>query len=102
MKTLTILLSAIAVTGCTTVAPVIEEAIQCKPPEALLANCDTPQEIQAGVTYADLIKLMQQDRQNLADCGVRHEDLTKAIAVCNDEIDKYNQRIRTINAAVKR
>jgi len=101
MRRILVLLAAVIFSGCSHSGPVIEKAIHCKPPQELLGSCDLPVKIEKDITYAELLQLVQKDREHLATCGRRYEGLVKFINVCNEEIDKYNRRIEEINAIIK-
>ncbi len=101
MRSILALLAAVILSGCYRSVPVINEAIPCKPRQELLRTCDLPVKIDEGITYADLLQLLQKDREHLSDCSRRYEDLVKSINACNEEIDKYNQKIREINDVMK-
>lgn len=92
-------LLALALAGCTTPVPVVSEAIRCEPASEIARRCDLPLAVREGITYGELVQLMQSDRQALGSCADRHEALAKAIAVCNEQIDSHNQRLRGMNAA---
>jgi len=101
MRRILALLAAVILSGCCRSVPVIKEAIPCKPPQELSGSCDLPVKIEEGITYDELLRLVQKDREHLNTCGRRYEDLVKLINACNEEIDKHNQRIQEINAIIK-
>jgi hypothetical protein len=101
MRIILALLAAVILSGCYRSIPVIKEAIPCKPPQELLGTCDLPVKIEEGITYADLLQLVQKDREHLATCCHRYEDLVRLINACNEEIEKHNQKIQEINAIIK-
>lgn len=83
--------------ACTTSVPVVGEAIKCEPAEEIARRCELPAQVREGITYGELITLMQGDRQALGVCANRHDALTKAIAACNQQIELHNQRLRGMN-----
>lgn len=87
----------LGISACATRVPVVSEALKCEPAEDIARRCELPQQVQEGVTYGDLIKLMQNDRQALGVCANRHDALAKAITACNQQIESHNQRLRGIN-----
>lgn len=93
------LLGSIVLTACTSTVPVVGEALKCEPAAEIARRCDLPREVREGITYGDLVKLMQEDRQALGVCANRHDALAKSIAACNEQIEQHNQRVRGMNAA---
>ena len=97
-----VLLSAAAMSVCACgTTPVVQEEIQCRIDPKLVERCPPPVGLTEGLTYGELLKLMQQDRGALATCGARGEALVKAITACTEEVDKFNQRVRDINKATR-
>lgn len=88
---------AVLLAACTTSVPVVGEAIKCEPAEEIARRCELPVQVREGITYGELIKLMQDDRQALGVCANRHDALTKAITACNQQIELHNQRLRGMN-----
>jgi hypothetical protein len=101
MRRILALLAAVLLSGCYHHVPVIQESALCKVPPEFLTSCDLPVKIEEGITYADLLQLVQKDREHLANCCHRYEDLVKLINACNEEIKKHNQKIQEINAIIK-
>ncbi len=101
MRIILALLAGVLLSGCCHNVGLIQESALCQPPQELLSTCDLPVKIEEDITYADLLKLVQEDRAHLRTCGRHYEDLLKFINDCNQKIDKHNQEIRKINAIIK-
>lgn len=93
------ILGGVGLAGCASSVPVVGEALKCEPAAEIARRCDLPREVREGITYGDLVKLMQEDRQALGVCANRHEALARSIAACNEQIEQHNQRVRGMNAA---
>lgn len=91
-------LGAAMTAGCSTPVPVVGEAIRCEPPAEIARRCDLPASVREGITYGELMQLIQADRQALGSCANRHDALARTIATCNEQIDAHNQRLRGMNA----
>ncbi|MEF9995884.1 MAG: hypothetical protein RR784_04800 [Burkholderiaceae bacterium] len=89
----------VGVSACATNVPVVTEVLKCEPAEDIARRCELPKQVQEGITYGDLIKLMQEDRRALGVCANRHDALAKAIAACNQQIESHNQRLRGMSEA---
>jgi hypothetical protein len=100
MRIVLLAAAALSVCACGT-TPVVEKGVPCRVDPALLERCPPPVGLTEGLTYGELLKLMQQDRAALAACGVRGEALVKAITACTEEMEKFNQRLGDINKATR-
>lgn len=72
---------------------VVDPAKPCEPSAALLQACAVPTPLAEGLSFRDLVVGYQADRQSLARCALQQADLAKAVAACNDEIAKHNERL---------
>jgi hypothetical protein len=96
------LASLVVLSGCSTSHSDIKECISCRAEVELLKSCDLPIEIKDGVTYLELIDLINNDRENLRKCGTSYNTLLEIYNTCNQKIDDYNKGIREIDASMKR
>lgn len=92
MKTLTLILLSVGLTGCVSHVPIVLAAPQCAP-DLELKPCSPPVQVKEGSTYAELLADYQTDRQSLQRCALDQDYLLRAMAVCNEKIDEYNQRV---------
>jgi hypothetical protein len=101
MKRILVCLILAALCGCsTTVAvPEVKEALKCDVSPSLLATCGSPAEIRQGITFGEMIDVSRRDRDALRECALRQQGLTRAVAACSDNIERYNAQIRAINAS---
>jgi hypothetical protein len=101
MRIILALLAVIILSGCCKSIPIIPPAIDCQISASLLKQCEPLGNIQEDVTYAGLIELELQDRQNLETCRIKHLALVEAINTCNEEIRRHNAKIKEINKSIK-
>jgi hypothetical protein len=91
-------LLAVVLPGCAThYAPVLVPTLECKLAESLLAGCEAPGAITQDMTYGEMIKLAQGDRQKLARCNVQQQDLANAVRACNQAIAAHNAELARSN-----
>lgn len=84
--------------GCAThYAPVLVPTLECKLADTLLAGCEAPGAITPDMTYGEVIKLAQGDRQKLARCQVQQQDLATAVRACNQAIAAHNAELARSN-----
>lgn len=76
--------------GCTHYVPMVLPTLKCPIPPSLAQSCAKPQTLADGLSFADLVRGYQIDRQALQACAVQHEDLRAAVEACNAQIDQYN------------
>lgn len=89
----------IALCGCAApLPPVVRESLRCEIPASMLEHCTEPIKIEEGITYAQIIDVVREDRENLRICVQRQESLGEAATVCKAAVDKHNQEVREINA----
>lgn len=101
MKTPSLLLLLCALTGCRTVV-IAPESLSCPlPAEELARQCDQPERLAEGITYADFLKAYQADRQRLESCAKQAEYLKKFVNTCNEQIANYNQKLSELKASTQ-
>jgi hypothetical protein len=99
MKSISIYVALVALSGCTTMAvPVVKEALECNIPAEMLAACGEPALIKEGITFGEMINVSALDRETLRKCAFSQRSLADAALQCKDSIDKYNAEIRERNA----
>ncbi len=88
----------LAMPGCAThYAPVLVPTLECKLADSLLAGCEAPGAITPDMTYGEMIKLAQGDRQKLARCSLQQQDLASAVRACNQAIAEHNTQLERSN-----
>lgn len=80
----------ICLSGCTHYVPMVLPTLKCPIPPSLAQSCAKPQSLADGLSFADLVRGYQVDRQSLQACAVQHDDLLAAVEACNSQIDQYN------------
>jgi hypothetical protein len=88
--------------GCCHPLPVIAPSMQCTVPDDLAKSCAAPALVKDGITYAELLSLVQEDRANLRICGQRYADFVKRAKTCEAGVAAHNEAIRKINEASKK
>jgi hypothetical protein len=92
-----LLLAVAVLPACTHYVPVITKTLDCPINEDQLRTCAAPGAIEPELTYGGLLKLAQDDRQNLARCGLQQRDLVDAVRKCNAAIKTHNEEIERSN-----
>jgi hypothetical protein len=87
--------------GCTHYVPTLAPSMSCDLPASLTTRCDGPEAITGEITYGELIQIAQRDRQRLQLCGVKQQDLLKAVDTCRSAIAAHNAELDKINLANK-
>lgn len=80
--------------GCATTVVTRESPI-CEPLPDMMQPCSARAPIPEASTYADLLKIFQQDGENMAICTQRQRDLVAYIAKCNAAIARYNASVES-------
>jgi sulfur carrier protein ThiS len=91
MRTLRLLLLAMALTACVRRVPIIVQTPSCAP-ELPMPSCTSPVTIKEGSTYAELLADYQTDRQSLQACASQQDYLREVLATCNRLIAEHNQK----------
>ena len=83
--------------ACTHYVPLVLPTLKCPIPPGLTQSCARPMTLPDGLSFADLVRDYQADRQSLLLCAVQHDDLRAAIDACNTQIDQYNSALTKLN-----
>jgi len=94
-----LLVVCMAVSGCAArLPPFVTESLNCNISSDMLTPCTQPIKIQDGVTYAQIIDIVLEDRENLRKCAQRQESLAGAAMACKQATDTHNQHVKEFNA----